>query len=297
MIGRWWRRGEDDSPEPEPVTPPLDKPAPDGERLTPQTPRFEAPPLETPPEYASPEPAIQPDEAQPAEMQPAEVQSAEMQPAAIPAPAPDMHDQFAALAAKIDGLAAQISRMAREQLRANEIGERALREARELAALARAAAERPSPAVRELRFPAGRAAPLSGVAIEPAGEQEQKALRVLESLMPVLDAVEAGLESGRAQLDHLDDAEARTLLAAWLDGQRLLRERVLALFEREGIRPMDALGQRFNPFRHVAVERTFDPLRVPGTIVSERRRGYELGERVLRFAEVIVTTDRPENGQ
>jgi molecular chaperone GrpE len=119
----------------------------------------------------------------------------------------------------------------------------------------------------------------------------------MESLMPVLDAIEAGLESGRVQIDHLDNTEARALLAAWLDGQRLLRDRVLALFEREGIRPMDALGQRFDPFRHVAVERTFDPLRVPGTIVSERRRGYEMGGRVLRFAEVIVTTDRADNGQ
>jgi molecular chaperone GrpE len=148
-----------------------------------------------------------------------------------------------------------------------------------------------------VRLPVSRAVLPGSAAPESAVESEQKALRVLESLMPVLDAIEAGLESGRGQLDHLDDAQARALLAAWLDGQRLLRERILSLFEREGIRPIDALGQRFDPFRHVAVERIFDPLRVPGIIVSERRRGYEVSGRVLRFAEVLVTTDRPEDGQ
>ncbi len=133
-------------------------------------------------------------------------------------------------------MSTQLSRLAREQLRANEIGERALREARESAALARTALDRPSPAAREVRLPTGRPALPISTPAEPAGEPEQKALRVLESLMPVLDAIEAGLESGRGQLEHLDDAQARTLLAAWLDGQRLLRERLLSLFEREGIR-------------------------------------------------------------
>lgn len=271
MVGRWWRRGEDETPEPEPKSPPLDRPAPvpapDAERLT-----FRAPHVPHTPPPASPDVPSGPAVA-------------------------DVRDQLSALAAKVDAMSTQLSRLAREQLRANEIGERALREARESAALARTALDRPSPAAREVRLPTGRPALPISTPAEPAGEPEQKALRVLESLMPVLDAIEAGLESGRGQLEHLDDAQARMLLAAWLDGQRLLRERILSLFEREGIRPIGALGQRFDPFRHVAVERTFDPLRLPGIIVAERRRGYEVSGRVLRFAEVVVTTDQAEDGQ
>ncbi|MCC7208682.1 MAG: nucleotide exchange factor GrpE [Anaerolineae bacterium] len=273
MIGRWWRRGEDETPDTEPKTPSSPS-TPDSER--PATPSQPEQPLPTPPPQMPIEPPAQ------------------------SAPDTGVNEQLAALAAKVDGLAVQLARLAREQLRANEISERALREARESAALARAAVDRPPSAmrdVREVRLPTGRPAlPINGPA-EPAAEPEQKAMRVLESLMPVLDAIEAGLESGKGQLERLSDAQARTLLAAWLDGQRLLRERILSLFEREGIRPIDALGQRFDPFRHVAVERSFDPLRLPGTVISERRRGFEANGRVLRFAEVIVTTDRPENGQ
>jgi molecular chaperone GrpE len=118
--------------------------------------------------------------------------------------------------------------------------------------------------------------------------------KVLEALMPVLDSIEAGLSSGKAQLDYIEDAAAREILAGWLEGQRLLRERLLTLLERENVRPIPTLGEHFDPFRHVAVESIYDAARPIGTIVEERMRGYMLDKRVLRFAQVVVTRDRAD---
>jgi hypothetical protein len=181
----------------------------------------------------------------------------------------------------------EVSRLAKEQHKTNSQNENVIREARAAISLARSALGRPQVSDRpsQLRPPGSVAAASStGTASDT---------RLFEALMPILDSMEAALESGSVQIAAIQDAQAREMLRGWLEGQRLLRERLLALFEREGIRPISTVGQVFDPYRHVAVETLYDPSRPAGTIVEERRRGYELGagsgQRVLRFAEVVVT--------
>jgi hypothetical protein len=221
-------------------------------------------------------------------------------PAETPAPYADVTDvpsrsdgiaaveeQMAALAEALATVGGQVSRFAREQFRANELAERALKEAREASLLARTALEHAARAA-DPSMSVAPARPASALP-EPV---EGGTLKLLQAFMPVLDGIEAALASGGAQLEHVTDPDARTLLGAWLEGQRLLRERLLAVFEREGVRPMDAIGQRFDPFRHVAVDKVFDAARPPGTVIAERRRGYATAGRVLRYAEVVVSTDQ-----
>jgi len=82
--------------------------------------------------------------------------------------------------------------------------------------------------------------------------------------------------------------ESRTL-AAWLDGLRLVHERLLDVLAAEGVRPLDALGASFDPALHVVIETVPAGDGQPaGTIVREMRRGYVAGDTVLRYAEVVV---------
>ncbi len=84
------------------------------------------------------------------------------------------------------------------------------------------------------------------------------------------------------------DSQAAAILTAWLDGQRLLRDRLLAILNEAGIQAVPTIGQPFDPYRHVAVSTVEDEALPDGHIVAEERQGYTAGDHVLRYAEVVV---------
>jgi len=75
---------------------------------------------------------------------------------------------------------------------------------------------------------------------------------------------------------------------AWLDGLVLLERRLLAVFERHGVRPVLAIGEPFSPYRHLAVGTRIEDAVAEDTVVAEELTGYAVGDRVLRHAEVVV---------
>jgi len=176
-----------------------------------------------------------------------------------------------------DGLAAlekQLGKLGREQYKAN--------------ALAEAQAERLQSTLETLQATIERQQ-------SPQEEAVHKAkLGILEALLPVLDGLEAGLKSGgrHAYRLHQQGSPEAATLTAWLDGQRLLRDRLLALLEAEGIRPIPSIGQPFDPYRHVAVGTAKDDSLPEGQIVAEEQRGYAAGDQVLRYARVVVVRNR-----
>ncbi|MBN1430989.1 MAG: nucleotide exchange factor GrpE [Anaerolineae bacterium] len=128
-------------------------------------------------------------------------------------------------------------------------------------------------------------------------EREKRArFEVLTALFPVLDSIEAGVLSGVTQIKTMMpvNPEAAKTLAAWLDGQRLLRERLLGILASEGIRPLKAKGQLFDPHHHVAVKIVDKPDLPTGQIVAEERRGYISEDTILRYAEVVVNKPTKE---
>jgi len=127
---------------------------------------------------------------------------------------------------------------------------------------------------------------------------------LLEAIMPVLDGLENAMASGQGYLEKRDKAAAfpglspaqqalvspmdREKLAAWLDGLRLVRDRLLAVLELGQVTPIPTVGHSFDPYLHVAVGTVSEGDVAPGTIVAEERRGYRSPAGVLRYAEVIV---------
>jgi len=77
--------------------------------------------------------------------------------------------------------------------------------------------------------------------------------------------------------------------SVWLEGLSFVIQRMLDILAAEDVHPMDALGYRFDPQRHMAVEVVAAETDTPdGTVVAEIRRGYMEGKRVLRHTEVVV---------
>jgi molecular chaperone GrpE (heat shock protein) len=84
-------------------------------------------------------------------------------------------------------------------------------------------------------------------------------------------------------------AEQTIAIDAWVTGLTFVRKRLLDILAAADVRPIDALGQPFDPEQHVAIG-VVPPSEhaAAGTVVEELRRGYVAGERVLRHAEVLV---------
>lgn len=102
---------------------------------------------------------------------------------------------------------------------------------------------------------------------------------LLRRFLEVLDNFERALACGGEPTNP----------AALLEGVELTRRQFLSLLEQEGVRPIPALGQPFDPRLHEAVGTRAVP-EAEGTVIAEALRGYKMGDDLLRPARVIVAT-------
>jgi molecular chaperone GrpE len=80
----------------------------------------------------------------------------------------------------------------------------------------------------------------------------------------------------------------------WVDGIAAIDRKLRALLDSEGLTPIEAVGQPFDPHLHEAVTQE-ETTHVPeGTVTQELQRGYRIRDRVLRPAMVAVAKS-PEN--
>ncbi len=95
------------------------------------------------------------------------------------------------------------------------------------------------------------------------------------SLLPVLDDLERALDSVPPRLAKL----------AWVDGVRLIGRKLRESLKAQGLTPIAAEGEPFDPNLHEAAMHTKGR---EGIVVRELQKDYKLYERVLRPAVVAV---------
>ena len=105
-------------------------------------------------------------------------------------------------------------------------------------------------------------------------------------ILPVLDNFERAMAAARPG----------TSAEALLEGLVLVKRQLVATLEVEGLRPMDSVGQVFDPERHEAVATDPDSPMPPHTVTQEFARGYFFHDRVLRPAMVRVSVDPADGG-
>ena len=76
--------------------------------------------------------------------------------------------------------------------------------------------------------------------------------------------------------------------ASYRKGVALIHAKLHDLLKRQGIQPIAALGEDFDPNVHQAVAHEASPAHRDGEVIAEMRRGYKKGERLLRPAMVKV---------
>ena len=106
---------------------------------------------------------------------------------------------------------------------------------------------------------------------------EIAAANLLQELLPIVDDFERALQADAGP--HAD---------AYREGVEIIHRQLADLLRSRGVTPIEALGADFDPHVHQAVEYADAPECREGEVIAEYRRGYRLGDRLLRPALVKV---------
>ena len=107
---------------------------------------------------------------------------------------------------------------------------------------------------------------------------------VAAKLLGVLDNLKRALET-EASVEATESDEFRHFLS----GVDLIYKQLSGVLEALGVKPIVAVGERFNPHIHEAVVTEETEEFEPDTIIQEIRAGYKLGDKLIRPALVKVS--------
>jgi molecular chaperone GrpE len=105
--------------------------------------------------------------------------------------------------------------------------------------------------------------------------------RVLQDLLPTIDALERGIESA-----SLPSAS----IASLKEGTEMSYGLLLKALESHGMKQLSPLNEAFNPEFHQAVSMAAVEGTPTNTVIAVMQRGYTLNERLIRPALVTVAS-------
>lgn len=115
-------------------------------------------------------------------------------------------------------------------------------------------------------------------------EQERENLikfgteNALTKLIEVLD----NFERGQKALENVDDCEKVK------ESFNLIQKQVYETLQNMGLEEIKAIGEEFDPNYHEAVMQTPTSEHPENTVIAELRKGYKMGDKVLRASMVNV---------
>ena len=107
---------------------------------------------------------------------------------------------------------------------------------------------------------------------------ETGAKSVIEKILPVVDNFERGLAI--VPEENKEDP--------FVDGMTKIYKQLMTELENLGVKPIDAVGQEFNPDLHNAVMQVENDELESGTVAQELLKGYTYRDSVVRHSMVAV---------
>ena len=109
-------------------------------------------------------------------------------------------------------------------------------------------------------------------------------------------ATEAAIAEFLPVLDNFDRAIAQAPASGdpFADGMRMVYGQFSDVLAKAGLTPIAAMGEPFNPAIHEAIAYQPSPDAPEGHVIYEAKRGYRMGDRVVRPASVIVSSGAPK---
>lgn len=111
-------------------------------------------------------------------------------------------------------------------------------------------------------------------------ERRYAQLPLLKELLPVIDNIGRALQSAEKSPDS----------SGLLEGVKLVAQQLDSVLSRHHCQRIEALHQPFDPHLHEAILQQPSADHPAGTVLNVTQEGYQLHDRVVRPAQVIVST-------
>ncbi|MCA9069483.1 MAG: nucleotide exchange factor GrpE [Planctomycetaceae bacterium] len=115
--------------------------------------------------------------------------------------------------------------------------------------------------------------------------RKYQALSFVRDLLPGLDNLHRALQAAETS-KNLDDL---------LKGLSMVTQQFDGILSQHSVKPIEAVGEPFDPNLHEAVQQFPSAEHPPMTVVQDLERGYILHDRVVRPSKVIVSSGPPES--
>ena len=101
---------------------------------------------------------------------------------------------------------------------------------------------------------------------------------IVKEMLPLIDDFERATEA----MNKTDDIEAVR------EGIRLIQQKFISFLDKQGVHAIETEGVDFNTDEHEAVTTFAAGEEQKGKVIDCTQRGYKLGDKVIRFAKVVV---------
>ena len=102
---------------------------------------------------------------------------------------------------------------------------------------------------------------------------------LIKALLPVIDNLEAAIASTKQNEDD----------TSFVEGLVLIYTNLLEVLGKEGLKPIQAVGEKFDPYKHEVLLTVTDDELPEDTVVDEFEKGYTFGSKVIRSSKVKVS--------
>lgn len=103
---------------------------------------------------------------------------------------------------------------------------------------------------------------------------------LLERLIAIIDNFELGLSAAKSE------GEKSPIYA----GMSMVLKQLTDFLADNGLQPIDAEGQKFDPNQHEAIAHEPSNEVAEGVVIRQMRRGYKMKDRLLRPSSVVVSS-------
>jgi len=118
-----------------------------------------------------------------------------------------------------------------------------------------------------------------------AAREKEEAIKyansaLLERLIAIVDNFELGLEAARSTGED----------SPVFSGMSMVLKQLMDFLTEQGLQPIDAAGQKFDPNLHEAIAHEPGDQFPEGVVIRQTRRGYRMKDRLLRPSSVVVSS-------